>query len=1181
MPCLLIPPAANKIYYWGCGTKAYNGYDIEEIQSYTVPGNNSPNLPADATWKKIKWRNVPASFNGKSLYFIVDNDANADNTCYDYNDSYFLSSGSMPDYFHIAPVVDYTASADDPNYVKINYTISNNDNTNEGASYTIICYNGSNTEIGRKTSVSATTGFFYVPVTSPSSNETFTIKVSTSLSIEGRTINHNFENSVVVSPSVAPVISSYLVIPCNAAIQINFDASTSGSIVERCENSSFSGASLISVNAGTASSYTDNQDLTAGKTYYYRVRRWGKVYSSTKSIKADFTPVKPDVPVLTELATGIKLDWTYTCSNVTQFTIMRKEKGQGGEIVLAEIPSSQQSYSDFDASSCILYSYRIIAINDQDVKNSGDLSPYIFYNLDITNALSNIKVDKGYSPTKTSISWRCIGLLDEFVILRKVYGSVDAPRQIISLDAKTSTSSGSSRDYEVEDQTGDPGVVYEYTVRGMLSCAGTNRQSNDITGIGFRTPTGNVYGRITYSGGQVVENVDVLATSDDIASTGKSFYFNGSNAYLEAVDPQNSFSDTAFTVQAWIRPGISDISNKTIFYKPGKYEFGFDALGSLFFADATNRITFNYNGFNTTSFTHVTGVRESKKLLLYANDSLLASIDVPANLSVNNTDNIFIGRNGAGNYFDGYIDEVRLWNKALSKKEITRDYTRLMAGNENALAAYWRFDEPVVNEFYDISFKNSIYNEHHGVVYNSVRSSVEIPSTEQLRLKGVTDDQGNYMITGIPYQGDGSIYTFRPRYGIHTFDPTGVNRIINAINSSYVLDFTDKSSFPLRVDVKFENSTYPVKGVGFKVDGSLVVLSDGTMALTDDNGEVTLNVPIGKHTVQAFMANHSFVGNGYITTPAGGDRNYQSAGTASLEDATKVRVIGRVAGGAVEEAKTVGFSQSKNNLGDNAFVTISLAGNKYDLTKTPVSSVVVVQHKPKQDKTTDPRTNMVDFNNKYVTVYPNSITGEFAVDLIPVNFNVTASEVTGYGSLISQIIPLDLTSALISQQKSVSWQDSVIDAVSGNKILTTLSDTVKYNAIVDIIHRENPTIKVVQLNGKTPLSYFGESSVSIPTFTGVNSNVLLYNSNTDSYLYDNRPAFVQGGKYKFNISVFESYKYNNALNGVEDKVPSQDGSVDINNTMDREMVTRSLEIDSLGQAEYTFFCRSTRSYNRH
>ena len=48
----------------------------------------------------------------------------------------------MPNYFYISPSVDYTASADDADYIKINYTISNTAGANENASYTIICLNG-------------------------------------------------------------------------------------------------------------------------------------------------------------------------------------------------------------------------------------------------------------------------------------------------------------------------------------------------------------------------------------------------------------------------------------------------------------------------------------------------------------------------------------------------------------------------------------------------------------------------------------------------------------------------------------------------------------------------------------------------------------------------------------------------------------------------------------------------------------------------------------------------------------------------------------------------------------------------------------------------------------------------------------------------------------------------------
>lgn len=1164
----------NQIYWYSnCRANhgiGFSGYEFSK-EEYISFGNDS--------WLSFTWYNVPDSLKIQKLFILRDNDAKKDDDCIDWNNSSFLTWGSFDDYFSINPTVDYTASIDNPNRVKINYTITNSENRTEDAKYTIILYNGNNVEVARKNAVSAINGEFYVAVSNPEEFETFTLKVNTSLNIDGRTIPHAFEKSVTVSKTFAPIITTPLNSPCSGSVTLFITSLFNTSIVERCENKNFNGATLvleyvtnpIPVGLLFFYSYTDSQDLISGKTYYYRVRTWGKVYSDVVTVKADFTPTKPDKLVLSVLKTGIGLAFPYyKCANVTKYKIKRKEKGKAGEIELAEVPATDFLYTDYDASSCIEYAYRIVAINDKGVESASDWSDYKYYTLDITKALSNFRVDKGYFPNKTGLSWTSEGLLDEFVILRKIYGSTGNPKQILSVDAKSSSSSSASRDYQVDDLSGNPGVVYEYTIRGLLSCAGNNAQSNDLKSIGFRTPTGTVYGRVTYKGGQIVENIDVLASSDDVDIKGSSFSFNGSSAYLRAADPLNTLADTAFTVQVWIRPDVTDKKNKTIFRKPGKYELGFDGTGNLFFADATDRVSFNYGSFNATDFVHVSGVRAANKLMLYANDSLLVSKDVAANIVVNNTDSIYIGRNNNGNYFKGYIDEVRLWNKALSKKDIKRDYTRLLAGNEKALTAYWRFNEPVAHEFYDLSYKNSTYNEHHGKVYHATRSSLIIPTTAQLTLKGVTDDKGNYMISGIPYLGEGTIYTFRPRFDIHQFDPISVDRIINAVNSSYVIDFVDISSFPLKVTIRYENSTYPVKGVGFKVDGVVVVRSDGTPASTDDKGEATLSIPIGVHKVQAFMSNHNFIGEGYITTPSGADRNYQGEGTAFLQDATKLRVIGRVAGGAVQASIPVGFSQSKNNLGDDAVVTISLAGDKYNLTNTP-ANIQVTQYKPKMEgENFVAKTNIVDYQTRSVKVYPNTETGEFAVDLIPVNFNVTAVSVTGYGNIISQNIPLDLSSMLNLKQNTISWNDSVVNSVSGIKELKTFSDTIKFNANVDIIHRVNPTIKVAQLQGSSTTPLFGDSEIVIPTYSGINDIVKVYDSNTKKYLFNDRPVFVQGQKYKFGISVFESYKYNNAIGGAEDKVPSKDGTVEINNSMDSKKATHSLAIDSTGQAIYVF-----------
>ncbi|QTA84909.1 LamG domain-containing protein [Desulfonema magnum] len=45
----------------------------------------------------------------------------------------------------------------------------------------------------------------------------------------------------------------------------------------------------------------------------------------------------------------------------------------------------------------------------------------------------------------------------------------------------------------------------------------------------------------------------------------------------------------------------------------------------------------------------------------------------------------------------GYIDEVRIWNRAITREEINNNMYRRLTGNENALILYYNFDELVLD----------------------------------------------------------------------------------------------------------------------------------------------------------------------------------------------------------------------------------------------------------------------------------------------------------------------------------------------------------------------------------------------------------------------------------------------------------------------------------------------------
>jgi len=79
----------------------------------------------------------------------------------------------------------------------------------------------------------------------------------------------------------------------------------------------------------------------------------------------------------------------------------------------------------------------------------------------------------------------------------------------------------------------------------------------------------------------------------------------------------------------------------------------------------------------------------------FENDVSLADIDIS---------NLQIGRRSDNRwYVDGLIDEVRIYNRALSAEEIQANMHRRLAGDEPNLVGYWDFDEGEGQIVYDLS----------------------------------------------------------------------------------------------------------------------------------------------------------------------------------------------------------------------------------------------------------------------------------------------------------------------------------------------------------------------------------------------------------------------------------------------------------------------------------------------
>lgn len=457
------------------------------------------------------------------------------------------------------------------------------------------------------------------------------------------------------------------------------------------------------------------------------------------------------------------------------------------EFKLGEDEFNAGSYIDNQISTCTQYDYSL-----QVIPPTGSLfnaEPAVPVRDSIIRAdigkLLTMTASKGYFPDRTELNWTSGGSFDNFIIKRSVYGANNYV-QILTVPAAYGAT------FQADDEKGTPGTYYSYQIIGYLNCNNKPVYAKDtLHVIGFRSPTGNIHGRIIYVNGQAVQNASVRTESKDAVQTAQSIYLDGDDSSYMKLDSLNKpFTDSAITIETWIKPSDALPKNEVIFSRDGQYELGFDENDSLYFSYNNIRVIGNYKNVNG-SFVHVAGVHNKDSLSILLNDSLIKRIAISYQSAAKVDTVVYIGKSKASNNYKGYIDEMRVWNIALQDSIIARDYTRILTGGENGLAAYWRFDETIPDAFYDLSYKNTDYNMNDGSIHGNAIHSATIPTPDQLSFKSYTDSTGSYLIAGIPYTGNGTTYSIVPLLGTHVFDPVSDSRLISASSTDFTVNFTD------------------------------------------------------------------------------------------------------------------------------------------------------------------------------------------------------------------------------------------------------------------------------------------------------------------------------------------------------------------------------------------------------
>ncbi len=169
-----------------------------------------------------------------------------------------------------------------------------------------------------------------------------------------------------------------------------------------------------------------------------------------------------------------------------------------------------------------------------------------------------------------------------------------------------------------------------------------------------------------------------------------------------------SFPTGDLTIEAWIHPNVlSGVQEVVFFYdEVNGVQFRTHDNGSFLYGESVNG-NWNYvispaNSIEINKWTHIAITKQGDNCNLYVNGMQAGYYQFDNNPS---PDTLSIGGRSKymDRFFEGMIDEVRIWNIARSQSEIQDNLTNYLSGNETGLYAYYRNNEGVGQTAYNLS----------------------------------------------------------------------------------------------------------------------------------------------------------------------------------------------------------------------------------------------------------------------------------------------------------------------------------------------------------------------------------------------------------------------------------------------------------------------------------------------
>lgn len=324
-----------------------------------------------------------------------------------------------------------------------------------------------------------------------------------------------------------------------------------------------------------------------------------------------------------------------------------------------------------------------------------------------------------------------------------------------------------------------------------------------------------------------------LSPNQQIGGTSLTFENQGFVEFTER--PNHTITGNHITIEFWVKrdensSGVQAIVTNESNYGGNGYgvymvDGGEEARIVFTPSSYSSRHVTSRQGIRANEWTHVAAVYNDGKAQIYINGELdvekindsraMGSADRGLTLGSNTEQN--------GQFFQGDIDELRIWNKNRTLSEIQSDFNEILWGDEDGLVGYWRFNE-----------------KYGGIVYGQAMRAASANGVGAISYDGSGVFPIPPRIYAVPHDGDIRVYVEQPEYAAESVSSYKIYR--GRTGFTYALTSTQNSSeqYYLDEDVTAEET--------YRYKASIV---DGSGGESDFTYPVTATVYDGRPAGQA------------------------------------------------------------------------------------------------------------------------------------------------------------------------------------------------------------------------------------------------------------------------------------------------------------------------------------------